>query len=107
MTPIFSQNYTGGLDMLPHLEDFYGSSKKTDPELIEAFFIETVFVKPLLESRNQIKVLYDNEDDEDFLDTSTSDQFFNALYSKEIAKMIAKQNVLGLKKQIDQMKMNE
>ena len=95
---VFSQMI--GMDpmMLNNLMDIQsGRSQKTTLEQVEAMFIEEIFVKHIMDSNEVFKFDEDDEDDI-LLDTSMSNDMFNAIYIRQVSKMLAKQDLLGFSK---------
>ena len=62
-------------------------------EDVQALFIQELFVKHMLDSTELIEF---DDDDEDFYNVSESNQMMNSILAREISKMLAKQDMLGL-----------
>jgi len=71
---------------------------KKDEQVLEemsARFIETMLTKPMFESDLSF---FEDEDEESFVSTKQEQEFFNQMLSRELAKELARQDILGLKR---------
>lgn len=96
----YSQMVGMGMDpsMLNALTDLQSRQSPQDKlEAVEAMFIEEMFIKPILQSNNLFKFEEDEEDDV-LLNTSAYNDMFNAIYIRQVSKMLAKQDILGFSK---------
>ena len=61
-------------------------------ENLQAVFIQELFVNELFKTTELIEF----EDDDDFYDITASNELMNSVFAREIAKMLAKQDLLNL-----------
>ncbi|RAP28747.1 hypothetical protein DID76_04455 [Candidatus Marinamargulisbacteria bacterium SCGC AG-414-C22] len=83
----------GGLDysaMMPYLQDM-NNKNETKLEKIQTMFIKELFVDEIFKVDTNI-----TGDDDDGILSSQSMQFYNSMLNYEIAKSLAKQDILGL-----------
>ena len=76
--------------MLPLLNS-RNTKNENKKEIVQAMFIQTMFVDQLMKDQSNVMI---DEDEDDFFSSKT-DHFFNSMLSYEISKMLAKQDILG------------
>ena len=82
------------------IPNYYGMDQEAVLEAVQVTFIEETFTKPFMESQK----LFESEDEEDMVGMGMHNEIFSEIFSREFAKALAKQDLLGLKKQY---KLNE
>ena len=90
--PIFAQGYIN--TYVPHVPQ-QGSDPIKILDAIETMFIEDVFAGPIVDSQD----LFVSDDDDFFVGGLAERQLIKDLLSKEFAKALSNQDVLGLKRQ--------
>lgn len=61
---------------------------------VEALFIQEMFVKHLFQSTPILD--FEDEEEDSILSNRESDQLMNTMYARELSRVLAEQNLLGL-----------
>ena len=65
-------------------------------EKIQAMFIEQIFLKEMF-SMNNIYKIEDNDDYDGLMYDASTNEYFSSMFAKEIAKIMAQQDILNFK----------
>jgi Rod binding domain-containing protein len=91
--PVFD---TGMLGMMIDQHQKKPKTEEEAIEFVEAYFLEMMFLKPMFQSQPSMLSEEEKAEMGSFADTSMQDQ----LITRAMAERLAKQDVLGLKKQL-------
>lgn len=90
--PVFD---TGMLDMMMDQHKKKPKTEEESMEFVEAYFLEMMFLKPMFQTQPSMLSEEEKAEMGSFADTTMQDQ----LITRAMAERLAKQDVLGLKKQ--------
>ena len=91
---MFGQDYN---QLLRGMSNVSPERREKMLEEVQAFYIETLFVKPIFQGNEAFSEMLKDEDEDSLFTSSQDSQMTNMMLSRHYAKLLAKQDLLNFK----------